>query len=376
MKEKYVVKGGKELKIGYTTGSCASAASTASAMALLTGKRVDSVKITLPANVEVIFNVEDQRINGHDVSSAVRKDGGDDPDATHGMLIYSKVALRDDNEITISGGEGIGVVTSKGLQCPVGAPAINPVPQKMIRENLKRLAESLGYSGGFDVTIYAPEGEERAKKTFNGRMGIVGGISILGTTGIVDPMSEKALMDTVKAMADRQKALDPDKVLISPGNYGKDFCKNSLGLDITRAVEISNFLGESLDYLCYKEFKKVLLVGHTGKLVKIAAGVMNTHSHVADGRMEIIASHAGCLGAKPEVMEEILKCITTDQAFDLIKDEPYYQQVKARILDKVMYHLNYRVKDQMQIEVVMFSTEKTHIIMSPGAMELIEEFKR
>lgn len=152
-------------------------------------------------------------------------------------------------------------------------------------------------SRGLDVEISVPGGDEIAKKTYNPRLGIVGGISILGTSGVVDPMSEKALIDTIKVVVDRQHAKDPEHILIAPGNYGRDFCREELGLDIENAVPVSNYIGEALDYIRYKGFKKILFVGHTGKLIKTAAGIMNTHSSYADGRMEIIAVHSALWGA-------------------------------------------------------------------------------
>ncbi|MGN0658060.1 MAG: cobalt-precorrin-5B (C(1))-methyltransferase CbiD [Emergencia sp.] len=372
--EKYTVKNGKKLRYGFTTGSCAAAAAAAAAQMLLTGSRIAGARINLPSGETADFIIEDAELKEGYARCAVIKDGGDDPDVTHGARICARAAYTAEG-ITLKGGEGVGVVTAKGLQVPPGEPAINPVPRKMILENTARIMEKCGYDGGLEIEISVPGGEEIARKTYNPRLGIRGGISILGTTGIVDPMSEKALVDTIKAVIDRQYEEDPVHILIAPGNYGRDFCREYLRLDIERAVPVSNYIGEALDYIRYKGFQKILFVGHTGKLIKIAAGVMNTHSSCADCRMEIIGVHSALNGAAPETVRQIMDCITTDDAFDLIKDEPYYEAVKKSILDKVLYHLNYRLKSEAEIETIMFTTDRRHIIQSSGAADVMRYYR-
>ena len=189
-------------------------------------------------------------------------------------------------------------------------------------------------------------------------------------------MSEKALVDAIKVEIDKRFAEDPETILIAPGNYGRAFCLEELGLDIERSAEISNYVGESLDYIRYKGFREILFVGHTGKLIKTAAGVMNTHSSYADCRMEVIASHSACCGASPEMTEKILSCLTTDQAFGLIREEPYFAEVKERILAKALDHLNFRLKNEVRLEMVMFTTNRENIIKSAGADELIEKYRK
>lgn len=367
--EKFTVKNGKALRFGYTTGSCATAASAAAAEMLLSGRRVERAEITLPSGEKASFDIEEIDMKEGEVTCAVTKDGGDDPDATHGAKIFARVR-RAQEGIQLEGGKGVGTVTAKGLQCKAGEAAINPAPRKMIVENARRILQRYGADCGLAIEISVPDGEMIAKKTYNPRLGIVGGISILGTTGIVDPMSEKALVDTIKAVVDKQYAEDPENILIAPGNYGRDFCREHLGLDIERAVTISNYIGEALDYIRYKGFKKILLVGHTGKLIKIAAGVMNTHSSYADCRMEVIGVHSAICGADGQTVAKIMNCITTDDAFDLIKDKSYYEAVKNRILEKVLYHLRFRLKGEAEIEIVMFTTDRTHIIKSSRADQM------
>jgi cobalt-precorrin-5B (C1)-methyltransferase len=314
-------------------------------------------------------------------SCSVVKDGGDDPDVTTGLKIFAEVSKSGhafsslDERVTIEGGQGVGRVTEEGLQIPVGEAAINPVPRRMIRENVTRVANQLGYHGALRVVISVPGGEEVAKKTFNSRLGILGGISIIGTTGIVEPMSQKALVETIKTFVDKYRVKDPETILITPGNYGADFIREYLGIDLERAVQISNFVGESLDYIRYSGFKRILFIGHTGKLIKTAAGVMNTHSSYADCRMEIIAALSAARGADSDKVRAILKCVTTDKAFDILKGEEYFEQVKKDIVDRAMFHLRSRAGDGIQVETVMFTTDRTNIMMSDGAEDLIAYFK-
>lgn len=368
--EKFTVKNGKKLKYGFTTGSCAAAAATAAAAMLLSGEKMQEAEITLPSGETVSLPVVDAELKPEQVICAVIKDGGDDPDVTHGARIFAKVSRSQVPGVLLKGGEGVGVVTAKGLQIAEGEAAINPVPRRQIAENLRRIAAGCHYDlqeKGLEVVISVPGGAEIAKKTYNPRLGIVGGISILGTTGIVDPMSEKALIDTIKTVIDKAYAENPKRILIAPGNYGRDFCKEVLGLSIDRAVPVSNYMGEALDYIRYKGFEEVLLVGHTGKLIKLAAGIMNTHSSCADGRMEVIGVHSALCGADTETVKGIMQCITTDQAFDLLKEKPYYEAVKASILEKVMYHLAFRLKQTIRIETVLFTGDRNHVIKSAGA---------
>lgn len=369
----FTVKDGKEMKYGYTTGSCATAATIAAAEMLLKKDKIVEARIALPSEETAIFTINNIEITESFVRCSVTKDGGDDPDATHGAEIVSTVKLIK-KEIEILGGEGVGVVTTDGMRCPKGHPAINPVPLRMIKENLKSLAERYRYDGGFQVEISVPRGREIAEKTYNPRLGIVGGISILGTTGIVEPMSEKALVDTIKIMIDKRYNENPDDILISPGNYGHDYCSTNLNLDIDKAVKISNYIGETLDYIRYKGFKRVLLVGHTGKLIKIAGGIMNTHSSYADCRMEIISAYGALLGADKDTITKILKCVTTDSAMDLMVEQEYYEQLKSILVDRVKYHLDFRLKGVCEIEFLMFTTDKRHVMKSQGFDLMLEDF--
>ena len=262
--EQFVVKDGKQLRLGYTTGSCAAAAAKAAGWMLLTGREKKTIGLHTPKGIDLTLHVEEITRGADFVSCAIAKDAGDDPDVTAGALIFARVALKASPGVDIDGGFGVGRVTKPGLDQSVGNAAINSVPRAMIRENLLEIARELDYPGGFTVEISVPLGEELAKKTFNPRLGIVGGISILGTTGIVEPMSEQALVDTIRVEL-RQKRTQGDYVLLTPGNYGSDFIRDSLKIDPKTAVQVSNFIGVSLDICKELEFKGALLIEAGGR---------------------------------------------------------------------------------------------------------------
>ncbi len=351
MNNKFTVKNGKELRCGYTTGTCATAAIVSAVRCLLTGEKFERVSLTLPNGETHSINVAETVILEDWVSCCVIKDSGDDPDITDGIKIFAQVKLTPVG-ITIKAGTGIGTVTAKGLKIPIGEPAINPVPRKQILQNIESVFREFDYTGGAEIILSAPEGVEIAKRTFNPRLGIMGGISVLGTTGIVEPMSEAALIDTIKLMTDRQFSQNPEKIIITPGNYGRDFAKNALNIDLDKAVKFSNFLGETLDYIKYLGFKQVLLIAHVGKLVKVAGGIMNTHSSMADCRMEIVAAHAGMLGASTDLITQIMNCTTTDALLELLEENPI-DNLWESIGKKISFYIEKRLENT-KAEIVMF----------------------
>lgn len=371
---KYIVKSGKKLRLGYTTGTCAAAATKASALMLLNSIKISTIDLVLPNGENITLEVKNVIMLDNAVSCCIIKDAGDDPDVTDGIKIYSKVKMTK-NEIVINGGIGVGKVTKPGLPCKVGQAAINPVPRRMIEQELRNISKQYDYQGGFEVEVFVPEGEEVAKKTFNARLGIYGGISILGTTGIVEPMSETAIIDTIKLEIDSRKENAQKILLMSPGNYGLDFTKDFLGLDIDSAVKISNFIGEAFDYALYKGFNKILLIGHVGKLVKIAAGVMNTHSKIADCRNEIFAAHSALAGAKKEVIENIMNTINTDEIHRILAEENLSDEVYESILKKIEFNIDYRLMHKVQVGIVIFSNTNGILMKSEGADDFIAQLK-
>lgn len=375
MAEQYVYKQNKKLRCGYTTGTCAAAAAKASTRMLFTGKGVEKIAILTPKGILLELSIEQIEQKKDWVSCAVRKDAGDDIDQTNGMLIFAKCMKSSNVGVHIDGGIGIGRVTKKGLEQPVGFAAINLVPRKMITNEVEAECDHAGYDGGIEVVIFAPEGEAIAQKTFNPRLGINGGISILGTSGIVEPMSDQALIDTIRAEMKVKTAGGMKKLLVTPGNYGRDFAKKQWNIDIDQGLKCSNFIGETIDLAYECQVEQLLLIGHIGKLVKVGAGVMNTHSKWADARMETLSACALLAGANGEVCRQILECLTTDDALKLLKEQGKLQATMDVLMGKIMYHLNHRANKNLEVGVVVFSNEFGVLAMSDNAEKLIKQFE-
>ena len=370
--EEYIVKDGKKLRLGYTTGSCAAAAAKAAAFMLLTGRRKDTIDLLTPKGIRLHLTVEEIKITSSEVSCAIRKDSGDDPDATRGTLVFARVRKTDAPGVLIDGGAGVGRVTKRGLDQPVGAAAINSVPRRMIEENVREVCALCGYDGGVSVVISVPEGETLAKKTFNPRLGIVGGISILGTTGIVEPMSEQALVDTIRVELRQRRELGAEYVLLTPGNYGADFIRDSIGIDPRTAVLTSNFIGDALELSRELGFHGALLIGHIGKLVKLAGGMWNTHSKFGDCRMELLAAHAASLGLRPEKVSELLLCVMCDDALRILLEEQLYDSVLARLAGRIEFHLQHKC-GEMEIGAMVFSKEYGRLCQTSCAQALLQK---
>lgn len=368
----YIVKDGKKLRLGYTTGSCAAAAAKAAAWMLFSGRRKDRIHLCTPKGIELDLEITNIEMSETSVSCAVQKDSGDDPDITKGAYVFAKVSFSNNYGIAIDGGEGIGRVTKRGLDQPVGAAAINSVPRMMIKENLKEICRAYDYNEGLDVMISVPEGEKIAEKTFNPRLGIVGGISILGTTGIVEPMSEQALVDTIRVELKQQRENGVEYVLLTPGNYGAEYIKNNINADLNKAVLTSNFIGDTLDICREFGFKGALLVGHIGKLVKIAGGILNTHSKYGDCRMEIIASYAGASGLAANCVAEILECVTCDDAVRILKENGVFDETLKRITEKISFIMNNRVGNELVTGAILFSKEHSYLYETEKARFLLE----
>ncbi len=353
--EAYIIKGGKRLRLGYTTGSCAAAAAKAAAWMLLTGTRKEQISLQTPKGIALNLPVVDIKVEENRVSCAVLKDSGDDPDVTDGTLIYASVSRSDAPGIVIDGGPGVGRVTKQGLEQPVGEAAINSVPRQMIRENLEEVCRLADYSGGLSVMISVPDGQRLANQTFNPRLGIVGGISILGTTGIVEPMSDQALIDTIRVELAQRKAMGAEYVLLTPGNYGADFIGQTIGIAPNTAVLTSNFIGDALDLCKELGFQGVLLIGHIGKLVKLAGGMFNTHSKYGDCRMEILAAYAGAAGLAPLQIAKILECATCDDALRILYEHRLCEVTLERLTYRIAWMMNDRVSGKVETGAMLFS---------------------
>ena len=357
----FVIKNNQNLRTGITTGACAAAAAKAAATLLLSGR--STVDAMIETDHGAMLRVPVCKLNsGNDTASCgVIKDAGDDPDVTHGIEIVVTVS-KSECGVTIDGGIGVGRVTKPGLSVLPGNAAINPVPRRMIHREVESVCRQFDYKGGLNIVVSVPNGEEISKKTMNRRLGIVGGISILGTTGIVEPMSEKAIVDAIKTEIDMRVAERCDVLLVTPGNYGREFACKTIGLDFEKAVMCSNYIGEILDYVHSLGIDKMILVGHAGKMIKLAGGVMNTHSSIADCRIEIFAAHAAISGVNPKLVRGIMECVTVDAAMELVCDNNVLQQIWNSIGMKIAFYLHHRTAGKPLVEFYVFSRERGMLV--------------
>ena len=372
--EEYVSFNGKKLRKGYTTGSCATAATIAAVKMLLHQKQVDQVKLIPPAGVELIIPIHHCLFNHQEASCSVIKDGGDDADATHGMHIYSNVRWNQTGEIQISGGEGVGVVTQEGLAIPVGQAAINPTPRKMIQTEIRKLVPE---GQGVDVQISAPGGDDVAKGTMNPRLGIMGGISILGTSGIVTPMSEEGWKQSITIEMEQKKKLGFKQIILTPGNYGEDFILEKTKLNERYMVQMSNFVGYVLLEAMRLDFKKILLVGHLGKFIKIAGGIFSTHSKDSDARNEIMIANLALMGAPVDLLEAVDQVLTTEKQADLVIAAGYqdvYQRIVNKIKERALKLYQFRAPD-IEVEAVTFLTQHDIVVSTKPLKELEAEWQ-
>lgn len=370
--DEYLYFRGKKLRYGYTTGSSATAATKAALMYLLDDSKHDipEVTIKLPSGNSLTISVNSLEKKENSVLASVIKDGGDDPDVTHGLEIYSKVSLRNDSKINIFGGIGVGKVTKKGLPIAPGNSAINPVPLKMIRETVE---EMLPEGLGADVEIFVPKGEETAKKTLNAKLGIIGGISILGTTGIVKPMSEeswKASLAIELKMA-LENAGNGEAIFLF-GNRGKQYLSDNFDDNTSQAIVISNFVGYMFDRACEFEAKKIYFIGELGKFVKVAGGIFHTHSRVSDAKMEILTANALLVGESTENMKKIMASNTTEEATKYIEKTEVYNLLAEKAKQKCEEYCR-RNGWELEVETLIISAEKEVL---GNSRHFFDNFKR
>ena len=374
MMESFITKDGKRLRRGYTTGSCAAAAAKTAAVMLLAGRRLDSVHLVTPFGIELDLPLQDIVTDEKYVSCGIVKDSGDDPDVTDGITVYARVEKTDlPYTIEIDGGEGIGRVTKPGLDQSVGSAAINSTPRRMITEELQQVCEDNRYTGGLKVIISAPAGNEIAKRTFNSRLGVVGGISILGTTGIVEPMSEEALIDSIALEIRQRKALGDSRLILTPGNFGADFLKSVYGIDSDKIVKCSNYVGKALEAAIDAGFSQVLLAGHLGKFVKLSGGIMNTHSKEGDCRAELMASAALLGGASAETAQAMFSCVTTDEMLRILEKEGVLDSTMTALKARIETALSARFAGQLETGVIVFTTGNIELFKTEMAQRWMEE---
>ncbi|MGV8981107.1 cobalt-precorrin-5B (C(1))-methyltransferase CbiD [Clostridium sp.] len=352
MNDNYIVKYGKKLRCGYTTGSCAAGAAKAAAKMLLSREKLENITIDTPAGIILNLELLDIHIEKDSVYCCIVKDAGDDPDSTDKMKIYAKVSKREDSKIVIDGGEGIGVITRSGFWGKSGMAAINPVPRKMITDELLKVSNC-----GFNVLIYAPEGKEISKKTFNANLGIIGGISIVGTKGIVEPMSDEALKKSIYIEIDDAYDKGQREIVLFLGNYGEKVVED-LNLNGAK-IKISNFIGDMLLYSKNKGFSKITLVGHIGKLCKLSIGAFNTHSKICDVRIEAFVYYLALNSAPIELINCVNDCKTSEEALKLIIDNNYPVVINEMIAGCTSRIKRYLKDDDIEsnIHVIIYSMD-------------------
>lgn len=370
----FVRQGQEQLRCGFTTGTAAAIATKACGEILFTQKLIFQTGVMTPKGIYVETAIISAEYTEKTAKCSVVKDGGDDIDVTHGAEISVTLSLIEESGIYISGGVGVGLVTKRGLDQDVGNHAINSVPRKQITQVLEEIQEKYHYKGGFSVQISVPRGEELAKKTLNEKLGIVGGISILGTSGIVQPRSLEALLSSIEVEIKMHRAQGRKKIIITPGNYGMDFLEQNPWVKTQEVVQISNFLGDSLDLLAVHGFEEVLLVGHIGKLCKVAGGIMQTHSKYADGRREIFTAYTSLAGGSLPLLEKIMDSVSTDGCLELLIAENLHDKVLQKISDSAQKHIEQRVKGGYSIGFVMFSHKHHCVAYSEQGKKIIESW--
>ncbi len=385
--EEFVVKNKKKLRYGITTGTCTAAAAEAAAELLILNVKRDFVTVITPKGKSVKVPVKLCSEEKNKTEYMVIKDSGDDPDVTNNAEIHASVEITDNipekafksdeyPNLYLDGGLGVGRVTKKGLEQNIGYAAINTVPRAMIFKAVGEVCRLGEFSKDLLITVSVPKGRELAEKTFNPRLGIEGGISILGTSGIIEPMSERAIIDTIETEIKQLAALGRDSVIVTPGNYGRGYVSNYLKLDLSESIKCSNYIGETADIAVYYGIKNFLLVGNAGKLVKTAAGIMNTHSKTADGRGEIFALHSMLCGSDIKTAEEIMECINTDEMLEILESKNMREIVTESILKKVREHFSMRIGKSMKFGVMMFSEKFGFLGQTEGTEEVIENIRR
>ena len=385
--DEFNIKNGHTQRYGFTTGTTATAAAMGAAYMYLNDKR-DIVDVELPAGITLTIPLEFVEKEKNSFTCGVKKNAGDDPDVTDGILISTKLEfIKKENglEFNFFAGEGVGVFTKDGLALPKGEAAINPVPRQMMIENLSVILKEHGFSGIVNITVTVENGVDIAKKTFNERLGIIGGISILGTSGLVLPMSKTALLQTIEAdIKFRLKNSKERRVYLAPGNIGARFLENNFNINSTTVAIISNFIGESIDYAISNDAREIVLCGDLGKLIKLSGGIMNTHSNDSDSRLELLVAAVIklCIKEKKELPIQIISNIfeqkTTTGAVNIIKDNNFdncfnilanqmlYYAYNRAFKAEIFYHKNRyanieEFKNNLKIRIIVFSDNITII---------------
>ncbi|MCI2415089.1 MAG: cobalt-precorrin-5B (C(1))-methyltransferase CbiD [Candidatus Aramenus sp.] len=352
------------MKFGYTTGSTIAAGAKACAIALKYGKLVNAVVVSTPIGLRIEIPVNYVKLEGEWAEASITKNGGDDPDDTNGMEFRVRMRLNDDvGYVTLRAGKGIGVARTRGLPIEEGEPAINPVPRKQLIDNLK---EILGDKFGAEIVVEAPEGERIAQRTFNPRLRIEGGVSVLGTSGIVKPMSLISWFASMVEQLDVVKEKGYTTVVMVPGNIGETAARRLLNVDPESIVQMAIFVGGMVKAAAKRGFKEIVLMGHVGKMVKNAIKIWNTHYKYGDGRIETIAAYAAKHGVGSDVIRKIFECKTTDEAIDLLLNYNYFE-VFSDIADKISQNAEDLVGKRSKVYTILINMKGDIVGYSKGS---------
>ena len=376
--EALVYKDKKMLRRGYTTGTCAALAAQGAVSFLVSGIWPETAELMTPAGQMVRVPLMEKKAGTGAASCAVKKNAGDDPDVTDGLLVFAQARFLPENtgnaRVIIDGGEGVGRVTKAGLDQPVGAAAINSVPRRMIETAVAEVLEEAGLDRTVEILIFVPGGEKTAEKTFNPVLGITGGISILGTSGIVEPMSEEALIETIRTHMQVLRSEGRRFAAAVPGNMGERFLWSYLereGIGKIPAVVCSNFVGRTLDMAGELGFSGLLLAGHLGKLVKLGCGIMNTHSKEGDGRMETLVACALRAGAGTGTLKRIQEANTTEQALEELKAAGILKETMGALLERMDWYMRRRVPETLETGILVFDAAGTLLGATENARDLL-----
>ncbi len=350
--ELYVERKGEMLRRGLTTGTCAAAAAKAAAISISTGESVDKVAVELPIGESVELEIYDVQREGDKCSCYTLKDAGDDPDVTNGAEVWAEVEFRTELGVVVDGGEGVGVVTKPGLQVPVGNAAINPVPKEMITKEVEKV---LPPGMGASVRITVPKGSELAKRTMNPKLGIKDGISILGTTGVVEPKSVEAFKDSLVPQINVALALGHEEVILTPGRRSEKMAVGK-GIPQDAVVQTGNFVGFMLKACVSMGVKRVLLFGSLGKLSKLALGYFYTHSKESPKGTEAMAKHASLVGAGEDVAARVGRANTTEEALAILRENGL-SDIINHIADEVASRSVEHVDGSLEVGTVLLSMD-------------------
>ncbi|WP_428325045.1 cobalt-precorrin-5B (C(1))-methyltransferase [Nitrosopumilus sp.] len=360
-----VVAEEKKLRTGYTTGSSATAASKAALLSIIKQQKIEEIEITLPKKSTIKIPVNSCQFEKNKAKCSVIKDGGDDPDVTHGAEIIVELTFNDNkNQIEIDGGEGVGIVTKPGLGLEINKPAINPVPKKMITENLQEIGENMLKEKGIRVVISVPKGKELGPKTDNPRIGIKEGISILGTSGIVIPFSTASYAASIRQNLDVSIAMGNDTVVLTTGGRSEDFAKKIVDLPEHCFVQMGDFSGYTIQQCGKKNIKKAYVVGFIGKLAKMAAGVKQTHVKGSKVDMNFLAELAKKVNANGKIIEDIKKANTARHVSEIIQ-ENNVDGFFELICSEVYKHMRKHSEEKVPIDVILFDFEGNILAREP-----------